>query len=216
MSLTAHQISAQSVQPLPRYKKGCAGAHVWVHPTDSLCDMHCYLMPKHTPNLVTIARAVPELKLSDQIWHASRGPRYLPACPSNESNQTAINFYWMDLPICEDCVEIGWIVWKIQTFQKRHLPAGRSVAHTQVCPLFKKNLLRAPLVISSKWNKRTFYCTKIQFIKPRKRRSYEWAQLGFNNNCGPSRLSFYTPLSIVCPKISNQMPFQVENTSSAT
>ena len=37
--------------------------------SDSMCDMHCYLIPKHTLNLDTIGRAVPELKVGDQFLH---------------------------------------------------------------------------------------------------------------------------------------------------
>ena len=44
-SLTTHRISAQYVQPFPRYESGgliCtrARAHVKTYPTHDLCDMH--------------------------------------------------------------------------------------------------------------------------------------------------------------------------------
>ena len=40
-SLTAYQISAQSVQPFPRYEKRCARAHVQLCPTINFCTMPC-------------------------------------------------------------------------------------------------------------------------------------------------------------------------------
>ena len=58
----------------------------------------------------------------------------------------------MGLPDSENCVELRCIVSEIEAFQKRQVSASRQAAgaHTQVCPLFKKELrsvLRAPLVI---------------------------------------------------------------------
>ena len=53
-------------------------AHVQMYRTHGLCNMHRCLAYKHTSNLVTSGRAIPKLKLSDQIWHTSWGTHYLP------------------------------------------------------------------------------------------------------------------------------------------
>ena len=56
----------------------------------------------------------------------------------------------MVLPDSENRVELGRIVAEISAFKKRYWPAGRPAAHTQFCPVSKKELrsaLRAPLVI---------------------------------------------------------------------
>ena len=79
-SLIMYQISAQSVQPFPRYGNGgtSARAHVLMYPTHSLCNMHRCLVSKRTSNLVTTGRAIPELQLSGRFGHPSRRIRYLP------------------------------------------------------------------------------------------------------------------------------------------
>ena len=56
-------------------KKG-ARAHVLMRPTHNLWNMHRCLVSKHTPNLVTIGRTIPELQLSGQFWHLLRSTRY--------------------------------------------------------------------------------------------------------------------------------------------
>ena len=80
---TTCQISAQSVQPFPRYRKGyiSARAHVQMYSTHDLGNMHRCLVSKRTPNLATIGRAIPELQLSGQFWHPSRGTRCPPRWP---------------------------------------------------------------------------------------------------------------------------------------
>ena len=65
-SLATNQISAQSVQPLPRYGKGGASARAQVctvsfTPPMTCVNMHRVLVSKHTPSLVTIGLSIPEL-----------------------------------------------------------------------------------------------------------------------------------------------------------
>ena len=65
-SLTTYQISAQSVLPFPRYREAdniCtyARAHVQLCPSHDLRNIYRCLVCKHTPNLFTIGRAIPEL-----------------------------------------------------------------------------------------------------------------------------------------------------------
>ena len=45
----------------------CARIHAQVLPIHDLCNMHRYLISKHTPNLVTIGQAIAELQLSGQL-----------------------------------------------------------------------------------------------------------------------------------------------------
>ena len=54
---TACKILAQSIQPFTRHEKGyictSAGAHVQMHPTHHLCNMHRCFVSKRTLNVVT-------------------------------------------------------------------------------------------------------------------------------------------------------------------
>ena len=50
----------------------------------------------------------------------------------NEPSPVVVRLYWMDLPVCEQCMKIGCLLLKIQTFQTRHPPWP--AAHIQVCP----------------------------------------------------------------------------------
>ena len=43
----------------------CGRAHVQMHPTHDLCDMHRHLVYNNIPNLVLIGQGIPELELSD-------------------------------------------------------------------------------------------------------------------------------------------------------
>ena len=59
----------------------CARAHVQMHNTNDLWDMHRYMVSNHTPHLVTIGPAISELWLSGPFRHPSRGTRYPPGRP---------------------------------------------------------------------------------------------------------------------------------------
>ena len=76
------------------------------------------------------------------ILHVARAA--CQADPPNEFNLDLVNFYGRGLPDSENHVELGCIVSEIQAFQKRYWPAGRQVAHTQFCPLFKNEVRSAP------------------------------------------------------------------------
>ena len=67
MGLLAH--SKFQLNPSSRHRnteKG-ARAHVQMYPTHDLFSMHRCLVSKHTPDLVTIGLAIPELQFSAQF-----------------------------------------------------------------------------------------------------------------------------------------------------
>ena len=48
--LTTHQVSAQSIQPFPRYEKRCACAHVHLHPTITFSKVTSYWVSNYKPD----------------------------------------------------------------------------------------------------------------------------------------------------------------------
>ena len=83
-----------------------------MHTTHDPWDMHRYMSPSHTPNLVIIGPAIPDsLSGHFDTLHAARATRQ-PDLP-NESNLVAVNFYRMGLPDSENRVELGCIVSEI-------------------------------------------------------------------------------------------------------
>ena len=75
--------------------------------------MHRYMGSNNTPNLGTISQAISGYSLAGNFdtLHAARATRQ--ADPPNESNLLAVNFYGVDLPDSENCVELGCIVSEI-------------------------------------------------------------------------------------------------------
>ena len=107
------------------------------------------ITPTSTPNLITIAGRFLSNILASHFYTLHETRAICRADGPNESNPVAVNFYWIDLPLGENCEAIGCIV--LESFSKLSpgRRAGRPAAYTQVCPLFKKGFrsaFSAPLV----------------------------------------------------------------------
>ena len=108
-----------------------------MHTNHDLWDNHRYMGSSHTPNLVGIGPAIPELYLIGPFYTFTRHALHARQIPKLVQSGCS-HFYRMVRSEIENCVKLRCIVPEIKAFQKRHWPAGRLAAHTNICPFFKE------------------------------------------------------------------------------